>query len=1589
MSSDAGKRRSGAPEEGGGLRPSAPTVCLNMIVRDEAHIIAETLDSVAAHIDALVIVDTGSSDGTVAVIRDWMEERGVRGEIHERPWRDFGHNRSEALQLAQGWADYIWVIDADDLVVGDLDLSGLRADSYLLPIGKEFRYWRKQIFRDGLRWRYEGLVHEYPVCVDPEDEERLEGDYHIESRRLGARGRSADTYARDCARLHEALQRDPDDARATFYLAQSYYDSGDHGQALEWYTRRAAMGGWDEEVFHSLLRSGACLVLLGEPKQARAAYLKAWHERPTRAEPLYEIARQYRLNEEFELGYLFAKRAAGIPYPAQDSLFIDVGVYAWRAVDELAICAYYAGQYEESFELLAALAKGSALPEAERARVESNRDLCVPWIAEERCAYQAELVERIQALVRDDPEVTLTITACRRRDLFERTVNSFLSCCTDVDRIGRWICVDNGSSEFDRARMRELYPFFEFVYTEPSSEGHADSMNRLLETVTGPFWLHLEDDWQFFWRGQYVESALRILRDDPQVAQVAFNRNYGETLDCRRIYGGDVRTTAAEGLRYRMHEQIEPGTPEWDRYLESLPAGGLTAAYWPHFTLRPSLMRTDAINSLGPFDAGPGHFEMEFARRYQAAGLKTAFFDAIICLHIGRLTSQDSGEGAVSAYELVGDGGHPARPSQIEAPSVVDENLAIRVINLDRRPDRWASFQARVREAAGAEFLDRCQRLAAVDGRELVDSPEIRELFRGNDFRFRRGMVGCALSHISIWRSLAENGEGELELVLEDDVQPRGGFDRKLAAVLGELREQHRDFDIALLAYFPKEAGLEARGAAAIELQPMRWDRYMGGTFAYVLSGRGARKLVELVERDGVQNGIDWFVMFKQSELRALECDPPLVVTPLALANNDFDSDIQHDFAPIASESGSDIRVRMLSNWCSPQELCELFNRMTSEGNYEWRFESLDGDEHGLRMTWDDEQPDYWVVINEPPASELTQLVRDRTVVFQMEPLMWSETMRERWGTWAAPSPLSFLQVRDHRRYRNSCDWHVGASYAKLRTGPPPEKDRTMAACVSAKYFDPGHVRRIDFLRFLDGQEIDLDIYGDPANGFQRWRSWTPPHDKRPALMPYRYYFDAENNSAPNYYTEKIVDCLLAETLCFYWGCPNLDSCFDPRAFIRLELEDFAADLARIREAIAGDEWSKRLPYIRQEKRRVLEDYQFFPTLARVIDPARRKRRWHVGADDRALVDGLIGERRCGVFVEVSDRSDAPEVSETLDVERRLDWTGLCLEADSVRAVDARGVRDCTVANDTRHDRVDSHIARNRMSPIAIDWLNLAVREPDELIGAGGRLDLQRVQANVISMPTAGEGQRRRAIERLKGFGYHAPPDAEDSSAPIAMVRAGREDVFGFYHLCTINTWRDVLDEQLRRWADSGLAGASKRIFASVVGPAADEGAAALAEAWGERVEVIHLSEDATCFERPVLEYLRTFCEHGEPLARACWYMHAKGVRPEHAQNPNVTDWRRMMEHVIVDGWRQCVDALRDHDACGANWQLEPAPHFSGNFWWATPAYLRSLPLRIGPVPLDCERWIGTNQPRVHCPHQSGVNHYLEPYPPERYLTAV
>ncbi|MGO9837837.1 MAG: glycosyltransferase [Polyangiaceae bacterium] len=354
-------------------RGKAPTVCLNMIVKNEAHVIRRCLESVRPFVSYWVVVDTGSSDGTQDIVRATMQ--GIPGELHERPWKDFGHNRTEAIELARGKADYLLVVDADDVLErrGEFTPAALTLDAYEVRVEDAgSAYYRTHIFRSDLDYRYKGVLHESLVSSGPRTAGRLDSLLY---RRLGGGGRSRDPdkFRKDAAVLEEALRVDPGDARYAFYLAQSWRDAGELEKALAAYEVRAAMGGWAEEVWASLFAIAQLSERLGKSDAAVvSAFLRAHESRPQRAEALCCLARFLRLKSRFALAHVFAAAASQIQRPAADILWVDESAYTWRSLDEYAISSFYVGRHREAIAANERLLASPHLPESERDRVRKN-----------------------------------------------------------------------------------------------------------------------------------------------------------------------------------------------------------------------------------------------------------------------------------------------------------------------------------------------------------------------------------------------------------------------------------------------------------------------------------------------------------------------------------------------------------------------------------------------------------------------------------------------------------------------------------------------------------------------------------------------------------------------------------------------------------------------------------------------------------------------------------------------------------------------------------------------------------------------------------------------------------------------------------------------------------------------------------------------------------------------------------------------------------------------------------------------------------------------------------------------------------------
>lgn len=275
-------------------------------------------------------------------------------------------------------------------------------------------------------------------------------------------------------------------------------------------------------------------------------------------------------------------------------------------------------------------------------------------------------------------------------------------------------------------------------------------------------------------------------------------------------------------------------------------------------------------------------------------------------------------------------------------------------------------------------------------------------------------------------------------------------------------------------------------------------------------------------------------------------------------------------------------RIKILTNWCSTEEITSLWSKMIPDNS-------------NILLTIN-EPVDYYVIINSPPQNSVYD--KKRTIVFQMEPFMDKDT---KWGEWCNPDKKEFFKICRHidGEYNNN-EWHLSKTYHQL-CNENIEKNQILSAVLSSKYKDIGHTKRVDFVKFLEKKGLSIHVYGDNKWNYKDYKGSLPYHCKDNAIFPYKYTFNAENNSIWNYYTEKLIDGILGECLTFYWGCPNIRSYIDERAYVKLELSNFEKDYQTICKAIREDWHTQRLPYIKEAKKKILNELQFFPRVERII----------------------------------------------------------------------------------------------------------------------------------------------------------------------------------------------------------------------------------------------------------------------------------------------------------------------------------------------------------------------------------------------------
>lgn len=177
--------------------------------------------------------------------------------------------------------------------------------------------------------------------------------------------------------------------------------------------------------------------------------------------------------------------------------------------------------------------------------------------------------------------------------------------------------------------------------------------------------------------------------------------------------------------------------------------------------------------------------------------------------------------------------------------------------------------------------------------------------------------------------------------------------------------------------------------------------------------------------------------------------------------------------------------------------------------------------------------------------------------------------------------------------------------------------------------------------------------------------------------------------------------------------------------------------------------------------------------------------------------------------------------------------------------------------------------------------------------------------------------------------------------------------IYGFYHVCLINDWLDIVTKQLNSLNESGLLSESNLLFVSILGDKEQQNIFTNLIKKFSNIKIVISSSNILLYEEPILNYLKYL---SELEVFYCYYLHAKGVSIteenktwyHNSQNLNhlkncVNDWREFMEYFQIYRFEDNIELLENFDTCGVNFCEEPTKHYSGNFWWSKSDYIKKL----------------------------------------------
>jgi hypothetical protein len=259
-------------------------------------------------------------------------------------------------------------------------------------------------------------------------------------------------------------------------------------------------------------------------------------------------------------------------------------------------------------------------------------------------------------------------------------------------------------------------------------------------------------------------------------------------------------------------------------------------------------------------------------------------------------------------------------------------------------------------------------------------------------------------------------------------------------------------------------------------------------------------------------------------------------------------------------------------------------------GNFEFTFEEIPS-------------ADYWIIVNNYQLGNLSCFCPPTNILYILqEPSSVSEYNNDNHTEEFIKQFGSIITIQDsikgsNVRYQQvGIPWFINKSIDDLIIEPICKKTKNISIVTSNKTYTKGHRDRIDCaMRIKRYFGSYVDLFGRGFNDFD---------DKWDVVSPYRYHISIENFVERNYFSEKIIDPILAYSLPIYYGCPNISDFFDLSEDLKiLDLKSFDTIKKKIKFIIENDHfYENNLQFLTDSRIKILENYNFFPMVCSIMD---------------------------------------------------------------------------------------------------------------------------------------------------------------------------------------------------------------------------------------------------------------------------------------------------------------------------------------------------------------------------------------------------